>query len=55
VFPVKALANGVEWTRADVPVNDSEAGKAEQKKPASAMLGNGTRRRRTGGISNGGN
>ncbi len=44
VLPVKALAQGVKWTRADVAVNDPEAGEAEQSK--ASLVGRRFRERR---------
>ncbi len=55
MLSVKALAHGIERTRADVAVNDPKAGETEQNEPGPAMAGGGKRRREAGRISNGGN
>ena len=54
MLSVEALAHGIERTRADVAVNDPQAGETEQSEPISAMFGGGSRRRKIDRTSNGG-
>ena len=53
MLSVKALAHGVERTRADVAVNDPKAGETEQNEPTPAMVGGRKRRRKADRIRNG--
>ena len=53
MLSVEALAHGIERTRADVAVNDPEAGETEQNEPTPAILGGDKRRRNADRSGNG--
>jgi hypothetical protein len=50
MLPVKALAHGIERTRADVAVNDPKAGETKQKEASTTIFGRN--RRKADRISN---
>ena len=53
MLSVKALAHGIERTRADVAINDPKAGETEQNETATMRFGGRKHRRKAGRLSNG--